>query len=112
MGSFEKNQKRLQQLWDEIMSDEDVTADDPYADCGSSDEFLPDDENSSNSSLEARPLKRLKNKKHLPKGRNADPKAGPSMSFKQVSVSKETVNIFKVFCFHRSAKCVIFFRMK
>lgn len=47
MGDYERNQKKLQELWDNLMSDEDTSL---YGDIYESDEYQPSDSSSSCSS--------------------------------------------------------------
>jgi hypothetical protein len=58
MSSYEAMQKKLQKYYDEIMSDEDLG--DPFADCGSSDEYKPSDSDGSDSSSQEILAKRAK----------------------------------------------------
>lgn len=67
MDSYEADQKKLQALWNEAMSDEDFDeVPEPFTDCGSSDEYIPSDiseetsDDSSYSNEEAVPKKRVK----------------------------------------------------
>nr|CAI5852091.1 unnamed protein product [Callosobruchus analis] len=50
MGCYEAEQKRLQKLFDEVMSDEEIEAEDPFA-CSSASEYIPSDSDSSTDSV-------------------------------------------------------------
>ncbi|KAJ8950874.1 hypothetical protein NQ318_011172 [Aromia moschata] len=64
MSSYENEQKKLQQLWDEFLSDEEQ--EDPYPDCHSCDEYVPSENNSTSSDSDKENFipKRRKQSKH------------------------------------------------
>ncbi|KAL3273931.1 hypothetical protein HHI36_015356 [Cryptolaemus montrouzieri] len=55
--SYEEEMKHLHKLYDELMSDEDIDVADPYADCNTSDEYEPSENESFNDDNKVLPNK-------------------------------------------------------